>query len=104
MSRTTVDEVVGSSTRLQGRTPAGARAIAKKIGHAKSAGYSSAFEGIAPIQINADVIIRQTLQSLSRVFVGEKVIDVYNAAGQGVRFDKVTNEFMGFLEEALAVQ
>lgn len=31
-------------------------------------------------------------------------MDIYNAAGQGVRVERATNTFIGFLEERLARQ
>lgn len=82
----------------------GARAIAKKLGHAQSGGHTSAFAGLKPTQANAEAIIRSALENPARTFYGEKVIDVYNAAGQGVRFDRATNLFRGFLEGGLATQ
>jgi len=56
------------------------------------------------LQANAEAIIRSTLQNPARTFYGDTVIDVYNAAGQGVRFDRTTNAFKGFLEAARATQ
>jgi hypothetical protein len=44
-------------------------------------------------QANAEAIIRSTLENPVRTFYGDKVIDVYNAMGQGVRFDRATNAF-----------
>jgi hypothetical protein len=105
-TQSTVDDVVGSAGRLSpgGQITEGARAIAKKLGHAQSGGYSSAFAGVKPTQANAESIIRSTLENPARTFYGDKVIDVYNAAGQGVRFDRATNVFRGFLEGGLATQ
>lgn len=93
-----MDDVVGSARRLSpgGRIEEGARSLAKKLGHAASGGYSSAFAGVKPTQANAEAIIRSTLESAARTFYGNKVIDVYNAAGQRVRFDRATNAFGGF--------
>ncbi len=82
----------------------GARAIAKKLGHAESGSFSSAFAGIKPAQANAEAIIRGALTSPARTFYGDRVIDVYNGVGQGVRFDRATNTFKGFLEGGLATQ
>lgn len=76
----------------------------KKVGHAQSGGYSSAFAGVKPTQTNAEAIIRSTLENPARTFYGDKVIDVYNAKGQGVRFDRGTNAFRGFLEGGRATQ
>lgn len=63
-----------------------------------------AFLGVKPNQANAEALIRSTLENPARTFYGDKVIDVYNAAGQGVRFDRATNAFRGFLEGGLATQ
>jgi hypothetical protein len=59
---------------------------------------------VKPTSANAEAIIRGTLENPARTFYGDKVIDVYNAAGQGVRFDRATNAFRGFLEGGLAKQ
>jgi RHS repeat-associated protein len=105
-TRSTVDDVVGSAGRLSpgGQITEGARAIAKKLGHAQAGGYSSAFAGVKATQANAEAIIRSTLENPVRTFYGDKVIDVYNAMGQGVRFDRATNAFRGFLEGWRATQ
>jgi hypothetical protein len=105
-TKSTVDDVAASAGRLSpgGQIAEGARAIAKKLGHAQKGGYSSAFAGVKPTQANAEAIIRSTLQNPARTFYGDKVIDVYNAAGQGVRFDRATNTFRGFLEAGGAIQ
>ena len=82
----------------------GARGIAKKQGNAARQGIQTAFDGVKPTQANADAIIRDVLQNPADRFIGDKVIDVYNAAGQGVRFEKGTGRFNGFLEGALKSQ
>jgi len=66
--------------------------------------YTSAFSGLSSTQENAEAVIRSTMQNPARTFYGDTVIDVYNAAGQGVRFDRTTNVFKGFLEAAKATQ
>lgn len=99
-----IDDVIASSTRLKGQMAEGARAIAKKLGHAERGGYTSAFDGVEPTQANAERIIRETLSKPSRSFYGDNVIDVYNGFGQGVRIERQTNKFMGFLEESLSTQ
>jgi len=104
-SRSTVDEVVLSSREpASSQIQQGARAIAKKLGHAKSGGFKSAFDGQPVSQASAEQLIRDTLSNPSRVFYGNTVIDVYNVANQGVRFDKATGTFIGFLEGTLATQ
>jgi len=98
--------VVASSGRFSpgGRITEGARAIAKKLGHAQAGGYTSAFSAVKPTQANAEAIIRSTLETPARAFYGDNVVDVYNATGQGVRFDRATNAFRGFLEAGQATQ
>jgi hypothetical protein len=93
-----------SSRKIRGQTTEGARAIAKKQGHANSGGYVSAFDGIKATQINAEVLIQNILTHPKRQFILDKFTDVYNDLGQGVRFDKNTYAFIGFLEESLATQ
>lgn len=94
-------DIVGSSRAVRGQITEGARAITKKLGHAESQGMKSAFEGIAATQENAEELITGILSSPQSVVAGEKTIDVFNAAGQGVRFDKETKQFIGFLEGEL---
>jgi hypothetical protein len=101
-AKTTVDDVVASAARARGETTEGARAIAKKLGHAQAQGIPSAFGGVAPTQANAEAIIRGTLSSPARTVIGTKTIDVYNAAGQGVRYEAATKRFVGFLEDVLS--
>jgi len=104
-SNSTINDVVSSSARgRSAQITEGARGIAKKQGHATRQGIQSAFEGVKPTQANADAIIRDVLQNPADRFIGDKVIDVYNAAGQGVRFEKGTGRFIGFLEGTLKSQ
>lgn len=104
MTETEIQNVVQSSRRVRGETTEGARAIAKKRGHALSGGYVSAFEGISATQENAEVLIQNILTNPYRQFIGDRVIDIYNVRGQGVRFEKNTYKFITFLEESLASQ
>jgi hypothetical protein len=63
-----VEEVVVSSARARsGQITEGARAIAKKLGHAGREGYKSAFDGIAATQENAATLIRDIMSSPVRV-------------------------------------
>lgn len=105
-TKSTIDDVAASAGRLcpGGQITEGVRAIAKKLGHAQAGGYPSAFAGVKATQGNAEAIIRSALENPARTFYGDKVIDVYNAAGQGVRFDRATNVFRGFLEGERATQ
>ena len=100
-----IDNVVASSARgRNSQITEGARAIAKKLGHAQSGGYVSAFKGVAPTQANAESQIRNIMSSPSHVFSGNKVMDIYNAVGQGVRINSQTGAFQGFIEKILAIQ
>lgn len=103
--QTTIDAVIQSSARARNsQITEGARAIQKKLGHAQSAGSTSAFDGIQPTQENAAKIIQDVMENPQRAVAGDKTVDVYNAAGQGVRFDKNTNQFVGFLEAGKATR
>lgn len=98
-SDSTIDSVVQSSARgRNSQITEGARAIQKKLGHAQGGGYQSAFDGVEPTQENAEAIIRDVMKNPQRVAAGKKTVDAYNAAGQGVRFDAQSKQFVGFLE------
>ena len=104
-SNSTIDKVMASSNRSRSsQITEGARAIAKKQGHAAKLGIKSAFDGINATKANANAIILDILQNPAHRFIGDKVIDVYNAVGQGVRFEKETGFFIGFLEGELQTQ
>jgi hypothetical protein len=61
-----------------------------------------AFKGLKASQETAEEVIRDVLGNPSRVQVLDKYIDVYNAAGKGVRFSRTGNKFVGFLEASRA--
>jgi hypothetical protein len=46
--------------------------------------------------------VRNIMSNPARVVRGAWSTDVYNAAGQGVRFETGTGRFMGFLEASKA--
>jgi hypothetical protein len=101
----TIDDIIASSSRERSaQITEGARAIAKKIGHAQKGGYKTAFEGVEATQNNANLIIREILSNPKRTFTGDRVIDVYDSMGRGVRFERGTNRFIGFLEEGILKQ
>jgi hypothetical protein len=81
----------------------GARALAKKLGHAESGGYRSAFDGLAATTENAQTAVQQIMSSPSRTVFGNRTYDVYDALGRGARFDKQGN-FVTFLEAAKATR
>jgi RHS repeat-associated protein len=96
-TQSSIDEAVSSSTRLGkgGQIQEGARAIAKKQGQG-----ASPFEGLPQSQSQAEAIIRDILRNPTVVDRGDRVIDAYNAAGQGVRLRRDTRAFQGFLDIA----
>lgn len=105
ISSSIIDEVVASSARRRNKQiTEGARGIAKKQGHARKKGIETAFAGIKASQANAETIIRKTMENPADRFIGDRVVDVYNAAGQGIRFDIETRKFIGFLEGELRRQ
>jgi len=79
----------------------GARALAKKLGHAAAQGYQSAFEGIKATQANAEILIKNIMSNADTIIKLKNYTDFYNAAGQGVRLEKGTNVFVTFLEKKL---
>jgi RHS repeat-associated protein len=98
-----IEEVVVSSERMASpQITAGARAIAKKLGHALAEGAKSAFEGNPAAQERAAALIRNIMGNPAKVVNLGKYTDVYNAAGQGVRIENGTNKFITFLEGAKA--
>ncbi len=101
LSRSTVDAALASSRGAAGQTTAGARALAKKLGHAQRNRTTSVFQGVAPTQANAEGLINGILSNPTSTVVGNRTIDVFNAAGQGVRIDAGSGRFIGFLEGAL---
>jgi RHS repeat-associated protein len=82
----------------------GARSLAKKLGHAESGGYESAFRGIKPTTANAQSIVKDILINPARVVKTNVSIDIYNSAGQGVRLNAQTLKFEGFLEGSKATR
>ena len=98
-----IEDVVFSSARMDSpQITAGARAIAKKLGHALAEGVKSAFDGIPADQENAAALIHDIMTNHVRIDRLGKYTDVYNTAGQGIRIENGTNKFVGFLEGAKA--
>ena len=100
------DTIVKSADRLGkgGVVSEGARAISKKIGHAASGGYESAFKGIKATNEAASKLIRDIVSNPDRIIQGEKTTDIYNASGQGVRINTKTQEFVGLIEASKATR
>jgi RHS repeat-associated protein len=102
VASSTADAVLESSGRDASRQiTVGARALAKKLGHALAAGYESAFEGIAPTQANAEKVISSILNNPTFVIVQNGAVRAFDKLGRGVRFDELTGKFIGFLERSL---
>lgn len=99
--RFAVSDVVRSAAKPHGQTTEAGRALAKKLGHAQAGGYRSAFEGIQPTRENGQRLVEQILSNPHRTIVGDKHVDVYNAAGQGIRIGAGTGKFETFLEAGL---
>ena len=78
------------------------RALAKKLGHAAAGGYTSAFQGVQ--KGSAASLVREIMSNPARVARGAVTTDVYNAAGQGVRFENGTRKFITFLEGSRATR
>jgi hypothetical protein len=78
------------------------RALAKKLGHAAAKGYPSAFRGVQ--KGGAAAVVRDIMSNPARVVRGARTTDVYNAAGQGVRFENGTGKFIGLLEASRATR
>jgi hypothetical protein len=78
------------------------RALAKKLGHAAAEGTTSAFQGVQ--KGSAAAVVRDIMSNPARVVRGAVTTDVYNAAGQGVRFENGTGRFVTFLEASKATR
>jgi RHS repeat-associated protein len=98
-----IEEVLVSSERAASpQISAVARAIAKKLGRAQREGYKSAFDGIPATTEAGKAVLRDILSNPARVDHMGNYTDVYNAAGQGARFENGTNKFVGFREAGKA--
>lgn len=78
------------------------RALAKKLGHAAAEGSTSAFQGVQ--KGSAAAVVRDIMSNPARVARGAVTTDVYNAAGQGVRFENATGRFITFVEASKATR
>jgi hypothetical protein len=78
------------------------RALDKKLGKAASRGYTSAFQRVQ--KGSAAALVHDIMSNPARVARGAVTTDVYNAAGQGIRFENATGKFMGFLEAGQATR
>jgi hypothetical protein len=97
MPQSLADDLIASSQRLHkgGVLTTGEHALHKRLGKP-----GTAFAGIAPTQANVEATIRSILANPVVVTGGRQTMEVYNATGQGVRFDVGRNIFQTFLEGA----
>ena len=95
--KSAVKQLIRSSRRLRGRRP---------LGHAKLEGHIArrdpTFQSLVASQRVAEQIIEDVLTHPVRIVVGRKTVDIYNAVGQGVRFERESKEFQTFLEASRA--
>ncbi len=99
-SRSSIDDAVTSvSRRHNDQITVGARAIDKRLGD-----NSAPFQGIEATTANAQALVTDILESPTHTVFGQRTYDVYNAAGQGARFDVSSNRFITFLDETIATR
>ena len=63
---------------------------------------SPEFAGLPMTTEQAQNLVRNILENPVRVVFGDKNYDVYNAAGQGLRFEIQDNKFVTFLQQGKA--
>jgi RHS repeat-associated protein len=100
ISSSTIDRVVATGAETGGRQ--GTVALRALSSHSQRG--DPAFQGVARTAQSASELIRDILQNPSRVAPGQKVVDVYNSSGQGVRFNARTLEFITFLDASKATR
>ena len=102
ITKTTQNSILKSANEAaSSQIQKGARALAKKQGHAKAGNYNSAFDGMKPTQDNALELMQGIFNDVVDIAAGKKTTDIYNSAGQGLRYNTETGEFIGFLEGSL---
>ncbi len=96
------DEIIETSRILASpQIQHGQRAIQKKIGHAQSNNYKSAFENIEFTQSNAEKLIQEIIKEPDVVIIRPYLTKVYNNKGQGISFETQTAKFVGLVERSL---
>jgi hypothetical protein len=99
-SQSTVDNLVGEVDQpFNKNLSVGARSLAKKLGQ-----QAPAFQGVAATDANASAIARGILDYPVYTVFGGNTYDIYNAAGQGIRFNVANNSFVGFLDRSAATR
>ena len=100
ISASTMEAAVATGAEAAGRQGTAAfRALASHIDRG-----DRAFQGVAKTPETALGLIRSILSDPSRVAAGQKTVDVYNAAGQGVRLEINTGKFITFLDASKATR
>jgi len=79
----------------------GKRAIQKKVGHAASNNYKSAFENIDFTQENAEKLIHEIIDGADVVIIRPYLTKIYNLKGQGISIETQTGKFVGLVERSL---
>jgi hypothetical protein len=103
-SRSTIDSAVADVARpASSQISVGARALAKKLGHAEGGNFTSAFAGLKATTETAQSVVREILTNPARTVFGKATYDVYDAAGRGARFG-LEGGFKGFLEAGQATR
>jgi RHS repeat-associated protein len=100
ITATTMEAALKTAAESGGRQgTVASRALASHIDRG-----DPAFRGLAKGTDKALGLIRSILDDPARVAAGNKTVDVYNAAGQGVRLDRETGRFITFLEGSRATR
>ncbi len=76
----------------------GKRAISKKLGHAKSEGFVSAFEGTQINQKSAEKILNDIIKNADAIVIRPKRTKIYLPNGQGLSINTKDGTFIGFVE------
>jgi RHS repeat-associated protein len=100
ISSTTIETALATGAEAAGRQGTAAfRALASHIDRG-----DPAFQGVAKTAESALGLIRSILGDPARVAAGQNTVDIYNAAGQGIRLEVGTGKFIGFLDGSRATR
>ena len=100
ISASTIEAALATGAETGGRQGTAAfRALASHIDRG-----DPAFQGVAKTPESALGLVRSILSDPSRVAAGQRTVDVYNAAGQGVRLEIETGKFITFLDVSKATR
>jgi len=79
----------------------GARAIQKKVGHAESEGYATAFSDIKFNQKEAEKLIYNIISESDVIVIRPFLTKIYNNKGQGISILTQDGTFRGFVERTM---